>query len=133
MKGQSKNNFFQDTTDPFEGVVGEGGVVVGGDGGGDPAEAASCRRGVPVSRASFTFEATNWLRSVAKLTDQEPFFSTNPILSGAKLCFLNSSMIRLVTSFVATMIWHPFSDVLAFSIRNSRVTNFANSTFLIGS
>jgi hypothetical protein len=50
MKSQSKNNFFQDTTDPFEGVVGEGGVVVGGDGGGaaeegggEPAEAASCR------------------------------------------------------------------------------------------
>lgn len=34
MKSQSNNNFFQDTTDPFEGVVGEGGVVVGGDVGG---------------------------------------------------------------------------------------------------
>jgi hypothetical protein len=49
MKSQSKNNFFQDTTDPFEGVVGgEGRVVVGGDGGaaaggGEPAAASSCR------------------------------------------------------------------------------------------
>ena len=51
MKSQSNNNFFQDTTDPFEGVVGEGGVVVGGDGvvgaegggGGEPTAAASCR------------------------------------------------------------------------------------------
>jgi hypothetical protein len=51
MKSQSNNNFFQDATDPFEGVVGEGGVVVGGDGGeaagggggGEPAAAASCR------------------------------------------------------------------------------------------
>jgi hypothetical protein len=56
MKSQSNNNFFQDTTDPFEGVVGEGGVVVGegggvvvGEGGvvvgegGEPAAASSCR------------------------------------------------------------------------------------------
>jgi hypothetical protein len=48
MKSQSNNNFFQDTTDPFEGVVGEGGVVVG-EGGvvvgeeGEPAAASSCR------------------------------------------------------------------------------------------
>jgi hypothetical protein len=42
MKSQSNNNFFQDTTDPFEGVVGEGGVIVGEEGG-EPAAASSCR------------------------------------------------------------------------------------------
>jgi hypothetical protein len=45
MKSQSKNNFFQDATDPFEGVVGEGGDGGGAaeEGGGEPAAAASCR------------------------------------------------------------------------------------------
>ena len=130
--------------DPSEAAVGEGveeegeeeeyeDAEAGAEGGGEAEEVTGSCLEVSSSRAILGLDATNWLMSLANLTDQEPFFSTNPILSGAKLCFLKSSIIRLATSFVATMTWHPFSEAVAFSIRNSSVTNLAISSSLCGS
>src|ERR687893_1625761 len=96
---------FQGTVDLSDEAGGEGvaGEEEGVEAGGEAEEASGCCGGVSVNRAILALEATNRLISGTNLTDQEPFFSTNPILSGAKLCFLKSSMIRFATSFAATM------------------------------